>query len=218
MIKNQKHIFLYALIVTLLVFNLGIFMGYMLEISRGNKIENLYLNAEIGILDQLVQKDALGIFEPDCELLIKENIKFGDNIYQEALTIQEYEEANQINSNIKFQHKRFDLLRALFFINSIKIKQKCSANYHIVTYFYKYNNPLLEQESKQKFFSNLLRDLKEQKGDKIMLIPLAADNDIPSINLMIENYGITEFPTILLDETVKLTEINNREEIEKYLD
>ena len=217
MIKDQKYLFLYALIATILVFNIGIFMGYMLEVSRVSKINTLYLNTEIGILDQLTQKDALEILSPDCELLVQENVKFGDRIYEEALIIEEYENANKINSDIKFQHKRLDLLRALFFINSVKIKQTCNSDYHIITYFYKYNNPTLEQDSKQKFFSNLLQDLKKEFGAKIMLIPIAADNDIPSINLMVKSYKITQLPTILIDEETKLTEIENREEIEKYL-
>ena len=217
MINNQKYIFLYALLLTIFVFNLGIFMGYMLESSRAGKINTMYLNAEIELLDQIIQKDALNVLDLDCNLLVKENIKFGDKIFQEALQIQKYEDANRINSEIVFQHKRFDLLRALFWINSITIKQKCNSQYHNIIYFYKYNNPTLEQESKQKFFSNVLREIKDKEGNKVMLIPIAADNDIPSINLLTENYGIIDLPVILIDEKTKLTDIKSMEDIEKYL-
>jgi hypothetical protein len=218
MIKNQKYIFLYALILTILVFNFGIFMGYMLEASRIDKINTLYLETETELLDQMTQKDAMEVLDLNCDMLVKENIKFGDKIFEEALLIQKYEEANRINDNIVSQHKRFDLLRALFWTNSIKISQKCNPDYHNIVYFYKYNNPSIEQESRQKFFSNLLRELKEEKGDEIMLIPIAADNDIPSINLLVQKYGIEELPAIIIDETTKLTEIENRTSIEKYLD
>ncbi len=217
MIKNQKYIFLYALLLTIVVFNLGIFMGYMLEASRVGKINTFYLNAEMQLLDQITQKGALEVLDLNCDLLVEENIKFGDNIFQEALQIQKYEEANRINSEIIFQHKRFDLLRTLFWINSITIKQKCNSQYHNVVYFYKYNEPSLEQESKQRFFSNLLREIKEKRGDQVMLIPIAADNDLPSINLLVEKYGINELPVILIDEKTKVTEIKSMEELEKYL-
>ena len=216
-IKNQKHIFLYALILTFIVFNFGIFMGYMLESSRINKINTLYLNAETELLDQIIQKDTLEILDLNCDILIEENIKFADRIYNEALLIQKYEDANRINDDIMFQHKRFDLLRALFWINSMKIKQKCNASYHNLVYFYKYNNPSLEQKSKQQFFSNLLREIKEKRGSNVMLIPLAADNDLPSINLLSEEYDITELPVILIDENIKITDVENIEDIEKYL-
>jgi hypothetical protein len=150
-------------------------------------------------------------------LLVEENIKFGDKIFQEALEIQKYEEANRINNEIIFQHKRFDLLRALFWINSITIKQECNSTYHNVVYFYKYNNPSLEQESKQIFFSNLLKEIKEEEGNKVMLIPIAADNDLPSINLLVEKYEINELPMILIDEKIKITDVESIEDIEKYL-
>jgi len=217
MIKNQKYIFLYALILTFVIFNFGIFMGYMLESSRIDKINKLYLETEMELLDQRIQKDALEILELNCDMLIEENIKFADRIFEEALIIQKYEDANRINSDIKFQHKRFDLLRTLFWINSMRIKEKCNSDYHNLVYFYKYNNPLIEQESKQKFFSNLLKKLKEKWGDSIMLIPIAADNEIASINLLLDKYDIKELPTILIDEKIKITDLESMEDIEKYL-
>jgi len=217
MIKNQKMIFLYALIITLVVFNLGIFMGYMLESSRLDKINILYSNAELELFDQMAQKESLGALNINCKTLVEENIKFGDKVFQEALQIQKYEEANRISGDIIFQHKRFDLLRTLFWMNSIKIKQSCNSDYHNVVYFYKYNDPSIDQESKQKFFSNLLEQIKTKEGEKVMLIPIAGDNNIPSINILINQFNITDFPTILIDEKTKLTDIKNTSELENFL-
>lgn len=217
MIKNQKYIFLYALIITFVIFNLGIFMGYMLESSRLDKINTLYSNAELELFDQMTQKEALGVLNLDCNTLVSENIKFGDKIYQEALQIQQYEQANRISNDIIFQHKRFDLLRTLFWMNSVKIKQQCNSNYHNIVYFYKYNNPSIAQDSKQKFFSDLLQQVKQKEGDNVMLIPIAGDNDIPSVNLLSDEYNITELPTILIDEKTKLTDVKNADEIESIL-
>jgi len=217
MIKNQKRIFLYAFLLTFIVFNVGIFMGYMLETSRVDKINTFYLEAEMELLDQRIQKDALELIELDCELLVQENINFADRIFQEALLIQRYEDANRMNEEITFQHKRYDLLRTLFWINSIRIKEKCNSDYHNVVYFYKFNNPSIEQESKQRFFSNLLIEIKQEYGNKVMLIPIAADNNLPSINLLLNEYNITEFPTVLIDEDIIITGLERREDIEKYL-
>jgi hypothetical protein len=150
--KNPKWNFLYALIITLIVFNFGIFMGYMLESSRINKINVMYLESELELLDQRIQKDASDIVDLDCESMVKENINFADKIFEEAQIIHKYEEANRINDDIIFQHKRFDLLRTLFWINSMRIKEKCNSDYHNIVYFYKYDNPSIDQKSKQKFF------------------------------------------------------------------
>jgi len=217
MIKNQKLIFLYALILTFVVFNIGIFMGYMLESSRIDKINNLYLESEMELLDQRIQKDALDIIDLDCDLLVKENIKFADRIFEEALLIKKYEDINKINEDIKFQHKRFDLLRTLFWMNSIRIKGKCNSNYHNLVYFYDYNNPSINQKAKQTLFSNVLSELKGKLGNEIMLIPIAGDNELASINLLLDKYEITELPIILIDENIKITELESMDDIEKYL-
>ena len=214
---SQKYTLLYALILTFVVFNIGIFMGYMLESSRIDKINKLYLEAEMELLDQRIQKDALEIIDFDCDAMIKENIKFADKIYEEALLIQRYEDANQINPNIIFQHKRYDLLRTLFWINSMRIKEKCNSDYHNVVYFYQYNNPSIEQKSKQRFFSKLLSQIKEKFGNNIMLIPIAGDNDISSINLFLDKYDIKELPVILIDEEFLIYDLESIEDIEKYL-
>ena len=217
-VKNQKWVFLKALFVTLVVFNIGIYMGYKLEASRADKINEIYLGSEMMLLDQNLQRQAFEIIDLNCDLAVQANIDFGDKIFEEALgTIHSYEQANRINNAIIFQHKRFDLLRTLFWLNSIKIKEKCGSDYHNVVYFYDYLDPSAQQKGKQDFFSNLLGEIKEIKGNEVMLIPIAGDNDIASLDILINQYGITEFPTILIDEEIKVTNVESIDDIMKYL-
>jgi hypothetical protein len=216
---NQKYTFLWALILTIVIFNIGIFLGYQLEQSRINKINEWYIETDLELLDQKVQSEAFDLVNFGCDSLVKENIAFANTLYEEALKIQKYEDANRISADIIIQHKKFDLLRSLFWMNSIKIKQKCNLDYHNVVYFYQYNNPTLEQQAKQKSISNLLMETKQEKGDKITLIPIAGDNELPSINLLLNKYNITQqdLPVILIDEKVKIVDIDSKEDILKYL-
>jgi hypothetical protein len=192
-------------------------MGYMLESSRLDKINTLYSNAELELFDQMAQKQSMNALNLSCSILVSENIKFGDEIFTEALQIQKYEDANRISSDIVSQHKRFDLLRTMFWMNSVKIKQDCNSNYHNIVYFYQYNSPSINQKSKQSFFSGLLQQVKEKEGDNVMLIPIAGDNNISSVTLLEKQYNITEFPTILIDEKTKLTDVKNADEIDNLL-
>jgi len=75
----------------------------------------------------------------------------------------------------------------------------------------------LEQESKQNFFSNLLEELKKEHGAGIMLIPISGDSESSSIKLLVEKYGISELPAILIDEQFIVTNPKTREDIEQYL-
>lgn len=217
MAYSQKYVFLQALILTIIVFNVGIFFGYQLESSRVDRINDWYLQSDIELLDQKIQRDALNFLDFDCGLLVQENIDFADRIYEEAQKIGDFEKANRINKEIISQHKRYDLLRTLFWINSIEIKKKCESDYHNVVYFYDYNEPSINQKSEQEFFSNLLFELKQEKGSGLMLIPIAGDNDLPSVNLLMKEYGIVELPSILIDEEIVLTNVESRGDIEEYL-
>jgi len=211
--KNQKYIFLWALIATAIIFCIGIFFGYALEASRISIIDYLYLQSEKQILSQNTQNVSLN----DCGKLTENNIKFGDQIYNDALTIQRYEGANELTDRIAEEHRKYDLLRALFWTDSIKIKNSCNSSYHDVVYLYDFNAPSVVQSSMQVFFSNVLYELKQKYGNKIMLIPIAGDNNLSSVDLLMKKYNVTEMPTILIDEKTRITQINSKEDIEKYL-
>jgi hypothetical protein len=103
----------------------------------------------------------------------------------------------------------------MLLLNSIKIKQKCKNTYYEVVYFYDFNEPSFDTKAKQNVFSKLLAELKQEKGNEILLIPLAADNGISSINLLLEQYQITEdqLPLILINREQKITELQTIEEL-----
>lgn len=217
--KSQKHVFWQALVIALVIFNFGIFLGYLLESSRVGKVSELYAESELALLDVRIQSElfSLNIENSDCDKTIKSNIDFADKIFEEAKILQKFEDSSRITESIKLQHKKYDLLRTLFWINSIKIKSKCNASFHNVVYFYKYNNPSLNEEAKQDVFSKILGQFKEKYSEKVMLIPIAADNDISSVNFLIDIYDITILPTILIDEKAKITELDSIKGLEEYL-
>ena len=189
----------------------------MFESSRVNKINEFYVQSDMDLLDQRVQSDAFDIVDLNCEDAISANIIFADKIFEDAKTIQRFEDANRFNNDIIFQHKRFDLLRTLFWMNSIRIKNNCNASYHNIVYFYKYNDPSIEQKARQRVFSRILEELKQDEGKNVMLIPIAGDNNLTSVDLLIKTYEISNLPTILIDETVKIDTLETKEDIEKYL-
>ncbi len=219
MFKSQKHVFWQALVLTLIFFNLGVLLGYMMEAGRADEINELYLSSELELLNVKIQNDLLDIENLDCDFAIKENIRFADKIYEEALILLKYEEVSAVSEALIVQHKKYDLLRTLLWMNSIKLKKRCNANYHNIVYLYEYsnNNPPVEIGAKQKAFSRTLGEFKAKQGENIILIPIAADQDFSSINILMDIYNITELPTILIDEKIKLTELEEIKDLEQYL-
>ncbi|MGV8152177.1 MAG: hypothetical protein ACP5OG_03780 [Candidatus Nanoarchaeia archaeon] len=216
---SQKHLFWEALIIAIFIFGLGIFGGVILENWRTGKISELYQNSEIEILDAKLQTEIYSAGDFNCDVAIRENVKFAGRIYEEALILGNYMGASRLtDKQIRVQHKKYDLLRAMLFTNSMYIKEKCNATYHNVVYLYQFNKHDTATVQKQNVFSRILMELKEEYGGDILLIPMAADNNITSIEIILDRYNIyqEDLPLILIDEKIKVTEIEDKAEIEKY--
>jgi hypothetical protein len=217
MINNNKNIFWEALLVTIFVFGIGVLDGVWFESLRTVQVSSMYENAELDMLDVKIQSDILNLNILDCEEASKSNINFADKIYSEAITLTQYEDSNQFTDSLIIQHKKYDLLRAQLWINSLKIKEQCNSNYHNLVYFYKYNNPTLEEKAKQLTFSKILEIIKAKYGDKVLLIPIAGDNNITSVDLLMKKYKIKELPAILIDEKTVVTDTKSVEEMENLI-
>lgn len=219
MFSSQKNVFWQAFILAAFVFAAGILLGFALENWRSGKIEKLYFQSELDLLDVEIQNEIYSLSRIDCGNAVRENIDFGDRIYEEAKLLDRYEQASKITDNMALQHKKYDLLRTLFWINSIKIKSRCNASYSIVVYLYKYNSPSLELKAKQAVFSRILSELKEARGGEIMLIPIAGDNDIISVKALmsLHNITISELPVILIGEKTKVKDIERKEDIDMLI-
>lgn len=214
-LKSQKHVFWQALVLALIVFGIGILLGFLLENSRTRKVKDMYFQSELDLIDIKIHNEIFSFPEIQCRTAIAENIAFADRVYEEGKLFDKYERANKLSESVVLQHKKFDLLRTLFWVNAIKLKHQCNAEYHNVVYFYQYQDPSVETRAKQGVFSRLLGEIKEEKGGKVMLIPIAADNNLSSVSLLMRMYNVSEneLPVILIDEEIKVTEITDKQDV-----
>ena len=215
-LRNQKSVFLEALIITLFIFGVGILLGVFIESGRESQISELFLASDINLLDVKIQTEVLNLKDINCNEAIKKNIEFGDKIYNDAKILERYEGASRIKNTLVQYHKKYDLLRTLLWLNSIKIKEKCGSGFHTLVYLYDYSPDELELKGKQAVFSNFLTDLKEEFGGSIILIPIAKNLDISSLDLLIKKYNINE-TSIILDEKIIVQNPSNFYEIENRI-
>jgi len=221
MFKSQKNVFWEALLVTIFIFGIGVLMGVVLENWRTAEISDLYQRTEVELLDVKLQTEIYSGGDFDCDGAIEETLKFADEIFEEAKLLDRYEGARRLTDNLIVQHKKYDILRAMLFLNSVKIKESCNISYHNVVYFYKpgYEESRLDLRARQNVFSRLLGELKEKRGRDVFLIPIAVNEDVFSIKIILNKYDISEneLPVILIDENIKITDVQTVEELEEYL-
>lgn len=217
MFSSQKHVFWQALILTLFIFALGIGLGFMIENYRTGKIDKLYIYSEVELLDVKIQSEIFNTGLVNCKDAIEKNTKFADKVYDEAKLLERYENAQRLSESLILQHQKYDLLRTMVWINSIRIKEKCNASYHNVVYFYQYNNPSIEKKAEQDTFSKVLEEVKIKEQSNILLLPIAGDLGSISIEALKKQYGISNLPTVLIDEKIRITELASLEQIEKLI-
>ncbi|MFA7707786.1 MAG: hypothetical protein WCX73_02445 [Candidatus Pacearchaeota archaeon] len=217
MFNSQKNVFWQALLITIIIFGLGISFGFVLENWRTSQIKVFSQQAEIDLLDIKLQNDIYSKDAFNCEMAVQENLAFADRTYEQAQTLGRYEKASRLTEDLKIQHEKYDLLRTMLWLNSIEIKEKCNSSYYEVVYFYQYNNDDLSVKAEQEVFSKLLLKLKEEKGQEVLLIPIAVDNNLSSINILLDKYDINDkrSPVILINREIKITKLENIEDLLK---
>lgn len=214
---GQKDAFWKAAVLTAVIFFAGVLLGYLIEKNRAAKIEEQFAETELEWADAKLQSLYYQMINPEwCDAAIKENINFADRVYEQGLTLEKYEEANQITKKLLFEKKKYALLKAEFWINSILLKEKCNASYKNLVYFYT-DDPSLKEEQEQDIQSVILMNLKGKYGDKMMLIPLPIDLNISIINVMKDTYDIKTAPTILINEKISLEGLQKENILEEYL-
>ena len=217
--KNTKNVFWQALILTIIVFVAGIFLGIAYEGSKIDEINDYYVLSEIFLMDSfaLSKLTDIGAGLVNCGVLVDANIEFADKIYEEAYILEQYEESGKLSEALKILHRKYDLLRTLLWINLIDIPDKCKENVSVVIYLYEYETEDLIKKATNRVWSKILFDLKQEMGNKIILIPIATDSDLTSLNSLISRYNISEYPVVIIDEHI-ISEINFVEELREYLE
>jgi len=215
MVTKKQYLFLEALLVAAFLFSFGVLMGIFIENARVAGVSDNFAQLETEIMDARLLSNLIN--QASCELAKSEIIAFADRVFWEAKTLDKFEASSEITETIKTQHKKYDLLRAMIWMNSINIKERCGHDYYNVVYIYDYADPGVAKRSKQQVVSNILGDIKDELGDDVLLISFAGNNNLPSIDLLRSAYNITELPTVLIDEEIKITDIQEKEDIRKHL-
>ena len=169
------------------------------------------------MIDILAFSEMIDSEELNCENLILHNLEFADKIYNEALLLEKYEESGKITNQIFIAHQKYDLLRTFLWDNVIKAKEKCKEDFSYVVYLYEYKTKDLTKKATYKVWSRVLFDLKGEFGNKIILLSIAVDNDLISLNYLISKFKISKFPAVVIDGKIVLYELSTSEELEKYI-
>jgi len=215
---RYRYYFLEALIFTIALFAIGFFMGFVIEQARNNELHSYYSNTENALNNLQEQLDISNLGKYTCSELIERNFDIGDQIYTQALIFDRYENSAIFTKNqLIDEHRKFDILRTLFWINSIKIKDRCGSEvFDTLVYLYDYQSEVIEDVAKQKVMARVTLEIKQDSKNSIILIPIAKNLNISELNSMIKDYDSINESTLLILNEQKAFLYNQTEQIRDY--
>lgn len=217
-VDHKYRVIVESLIITIVIFIIGFSIGFYFENYRTDKIISSYQTDQINSLDVKLQDYYYQIMDSSsCSQAITQNLAFADSTYNTGIAIQKYDEANQITSDLSLEKKDYVLLDTELWLNTALLYQKCNHPFDIIVYLYAGNSPTDAVVAQQKIISNVLQDVKQDKGNKVILIPIAGDLGLGIVNLQESIYNVTSFPSIIINDKVVLQGYHSKENIESYL-
>ncbi len=217
MLSNKKRVFWEALLLTLVVFILGMLLGTAFEGAKMEKVNQYYVKSEISLMDILALNYLAETQESDCKVLVESNLALADKVYEEAYLLEKYEESGKLSENLKLAHQKYDILRTFLWINQMKISDKCKGGIDSVVYLYEFEPDDLVKKATQGVWSKILFDLKQEKGNGVILIPIAINNELASLDALLDKFEISDFPAIIINEKEIITELSSVEDLKNYL-
>ncbi|MAG28000.1 hypothetical protein CMI47_20940 [Candidatus Pacearchaeota archaeon] len=218
MVVSNKHVFWQAFVVAFVIFWTGILIGVWFEDSRYNDLEKFYFNSETDLFDISLEEEILSDFGFECSVAKQGNINFADRIYWEAKSLEKYDSSNAITENVIDLHRRYDLLRVMLWKSSVELKEKCPEDVNVVVYLYDYVEPRIDVNARQTTMGRVLSEVKERNGDNVILIPIAVDTEVKSLDLMKRKFGLGQAPLVVVNQDTVLSDLFSVEEIEVYFD
>jgi hypothetical protein len=215
---QRQRIFGDSLVVTLIIFLLAFSLGLLVEHWRASDIVDSYKSYELEALDLKLQNYYFQTMSrSNCDLAIEQNYQFADTLYSKGLILEKYEENNQITDTLLFEKKRYVLLKTELWLNALLLKEKCNADFDTLVYFYSADPANSAIVAQQKIISNVLRDIKGRRGDALILLPIAGDLGLDSIDLQMRAHNVSYLPSLLINEETILEGYQTPETIEHFL-
>ncbi len=212
----SKHAFWQAFVFTVIVFSLGILLGFFLELGQSQSAYSNLVNSELNILDEQIRQRVISDNNVSCELGKESLFLFADKIYDDAIELEEIDGTGRIG-DLTVLHKRYDLLRTLLLLEAEKLKQRCEQDFHILTYLYYYNADDIQTSSEQNYLSRLVFDFKTNNPESVILIPIAIDTGVASVDLLVKSLNSDQYPAIIVNKNLVITEMVSLEELSELV-
>ncbi|RLJ02895.1 MAG: hypothetical protein DRP11_02355 [Candidatus Aenigmatarchaeota archaeon] len=204
-----------ALIISTLIFLSGVFFGWSI-----NKEKISYMKGQIDDLNNDLEAFQLEFLflnfigeNATCPLLQNRIIQINQQSYELGNRIQNYENDEEFKDMKSLDELKRDYYRLLirYWLLSKKMDSACKSQGSVsVLYFFSRNCSMCDEES------FLLTYFKKKLNEKLLVFALDSDFDDPFIKVLKDYYGISEYPSVVIEDNL-YEGFKNRDELKDLI-
>ncbi len=197
----NKNLFVYAFLITLILFLSMLFLSRYMDDKRQAYIdENVQLmyNKFNEMQVFLLMSETYGD-EMACLAFDKKLKELDKSVWSLGQKIDEYQRATEEFQKDPYylnQKRVFNENEVFYLMLLTKLKEKCGINKAIISYFYKNSKECGKCDSQ----SFVLADIHNELKDEVSIFNFDADLDSKTIELLKEYYKIDSYPCLVVNE------------------
>ncbi|MDP3727908.1 MAG: hypothetical protein Q8R18_00495 [bacterium] len=209
-----KYIFLTSLVITLLVFVAGLFLGWNLDTLRSSELLSDLRNNELDTESYLVERafwDSYG--GEDCRFAELRLNSLSAELAELGQYLNSYQKKNIFEED-EFQYlaRRYFLLEIRGYILYNELKENCAIQNDVILYFYGFED---EESQKQGYVLDKIVDRSNGTVDIFSINKdYEGDGALETVKLY---YNVTVTPTIIINGNTKKEGYVNYDEIKELL-
>ena len=191
-ISSKKY--LLALILTIIVFSIGIAIGIMFENLRLNHSKQDILSEKVGLQSLQLQQKYIDSGLADCNTLHKILETNINELGKKMVQVSGYERRSLFNQEeFNLQLQDYYLTQIQYLLISQEIDKKCPQDDVKIIYFFN-ENELDTQGS-------ILDYLRKLFNGRVLVFSLDSNfRQEPMIEILLESYEVKEFPSVIVEE------------------
>ncbi len=189
-----------SLLLTILIFVLGILLNYGLDFVRINTIADVISRHEISTAAYIAEQEFTDSFGGNrCEIMNARIAQLKDEIKTVGADLGSY------SAFSFFKKKDYDYLKRKYFLLELRflalieqLNRECNRPYIPIIFFYKIDD---DPSERQGF---ILADLSKAYEQQVVVLSIDKDyEDEPLVKLLVAKYNVTTAPTIMFDSQKK---------------
>lgn len=197
---RPQNVFLTSLVLTVLIFAIGMLLNYGLDFLRMDSINEVIASHERNTDAYLTEALFADVFAGSkCEVMDARILDLKKEIQQVGVELSSYSRFSLFNrKDFDYLKRKYFLLELRFLSLVLQVNDACNKPYVPILFFYKIDDDLSERQG------FILQEVNKEYENSVVVLSIDKDYaDEPLVAMLVSKYNIVSAPAIIVDDVKK---------------